>query len=94
MHWSISLLPPLVQAQSALHVCMPDMDHVTCITKHARAAVMQVCVGFGVSRPEHAQQIVAMGAEGVICGSALVKALGESKTPVSSCGVARAALVC
>lgn len=40
-----------------------------------------VCVGFGVSKPEHAQQIVQWGAEGVICGSALVKALGESATP-------------
>lgn len=32
-----------------------------------------VAVGFGVSRPEHAAQIVAWGAEGVICGSALVR---------------------
>lgn len=40
-----------------------------------------VAVGFGVSRPEHAQQIVSWGAEGVICGSALVRALGEAATP-------------
>ncbi len=40
-----------------------------------------VAVGFGVSKPEHVQQIVEWGAEGVICGSALVKALGESGTP-------------
>eukprot|EP00877_Chromochloris_zofingiensis_P001086 jgi/Chrzof1/10979/Cz05g19120.t1 len=40
-----------------------------------------VAVGFGVSKPEHAQQIVSWGAEGVICGSALVKALGEASTP-------------
>ena len=44
--------------------------------------MLQVSVGFGVSRPEHAKQIVDWGAEGVICGSALVKALGESGTPV------------
>ncbi|PRW56424.1 tryptophan synthase alpha chain [Chlorella sorokiniana] len=37
-----------------------------------------VCVGFGVSGPEQAKQIRAWGAEGVICGSALVRALGES----------------
>lgn len=37
-----------------------------------------VCVGFGVSGPEQAAQIKAWGAEGVICGSALVRALGES----------------
>lgn len=37
-----------------------------------------VCVGFGVSGPEQAAQLKAWGAEGVICGSALVRALGES----------------
>lgn len=40
-----------------------------------------VCVGFGVSKPEQAKQIASWGAEGVICGSALVKALGESGSP-------------
>lgn len=40
-----------------------------------------VAVGFGVSKPEHVRQIVAWGAEGVICGSALVKALGEAGNP-------------
>lgn len=40
-----------------------------------------VCVGFGVSRPDQAAQIKSWGAEGVICGSALVKALGESSSP-------------
>lgn len=40
-----------------------------------------VAVGFGVSRPEQARQIVEWGAEGVICGSALVRALGEAKSP-------------
>lgn len=40
-----------------------------------------VAVGFGVSKPEDARRIAAWGAEGVICGSALVKALGEAATP-------------
>lgn len=40
-----------------------------------------VCVGFGVSGPEQAKQLRAWGADGVICGSALVKALGESGSP-------------
>eukprot|EP00775_Hariotina_reticulata_P010426 gene10426-10584_t len=40
-----------------------------------------VAVGFGVSTPEQAWQIVEWGAEGVICGSALVKALGDAPTP-------------
>jgi tryptophan synthase alpha subunit len=40
-----------------------------------------VAVGFGVSTPEHAKQIVDWGAEGVICGSALVRALGDAPSP-------------
>lgn len=36
-----------------------------------------VAVGFGVSGPEQAAQLMAWGADGVIVGSALVKALGE-----------------
>ena len=40
-----------------------------------------VAVGFGVSKPEHCKQIVSWGAEGVICGSALVRALGEAESP-------------
>lgn len=32
-----------------------------------------VAVGFGVSAPEHAQQLAACGAEGIIVGSALVR---------------------
>ncbi len=39
-------------------------------------------MGFGVSRPDQAAQIKSWGAEGVICGSALVKALGEAPSPV------------
>lgn len=41
-----------------------------------------VAVGFGVSRPEHVEKIVGWGAEGVIVGSALVRALGEAASPV------------
>lgn len=40
-----------------------------------------VAVGFGVSRPEQAAQLAAWGADGVIVGSALVRALGEAPTP-------------
>ena len=36
-----------------------------------------IAVGFGVSGPEQAKQIKDWGADGVIVGSALVKALGE-----------------
>ena len=40
-----------------------------------------VAVGFGVSEPQHAERIRNWGADGVIVGSALVKALGEAETP-------------
>lgn len=40
-----------------------------------------IAVGFGVSKPEDAKQIVEWGGDGVICGSALVRALGEAASP-------------
>ena len=42
-----------------------------------------VCVGFGIGTPEQAKQ-VGLLADGVIVGSACVRAIGESKTPVES----------
>ncbi|CAI0434254.1 unnamed protein product [Linum tenue] len=40
-----------------------------------------VAVGFGISSPEHVQQVAGWGADGVIVGSAMVKLLGEAKSP-------------
>eukprot|EP00244_Chara_vulgaris_P012429 TRINITY_DN652_c0_g2_i3.p1 TRINITY_DN652_c0_g2~~TRINITY_DN652_c0_g2_i3.p1 ORF type:complete len:424 (-),score=96.96 TRINITY_DN652_c0_g2_i3:27-1298(-) len=40
-----------------------------------------VAVGFGISTPEHAEQVVGWGAEGVIVGSAIVRALQSAATP-------------
>ncbi|KAI5680164.1 hypothetical protein M9H77_01391 [Catharanthus roseus] len=40
-----------------------------------------VAVGFGISKPEHVKQVVGWGADGVIVGSAMVKILGEAKSP-------------
>ncbi|KAL5792829.1 hypothetical protein ACOSP7_001423 [Xanthoceras sorbifolium] len=40
-----------------------------------------VAVGFGISKPEHVKQIAGWGADGVIVGSAIVKLLGEAKSP-------------
>jgi len=40
-----------------------------------------IAVGFGVSGPDAAAQVMAWGADGVIVGSALVKALGEAASP-------------
>ncbi|KAM7478219.1 hypothetical protein LguiA_026432 [Lonicera macranthoides] len=40
-----------------------------------------VAVGFGISKPEHVKQVAGWGADGVIVGSAIVKLLGEAKSP-------------
>ena len=37
-----------------------------------------ICVGFGVSKPEHAGALAEAGAEGVIVGSAVVKIIEEN----------------
>jgi tryptophan synthase alpha chain len=37
-----------------------------------------VCVGFGVSKPEHARELAQAGADGVIVGSAVVKIIEEN----------------
>ncbi|KAH9323498.1 hypothetical protein KI387_018137, partial [Taxus chinensis] len=40
-----------------------------------------VAVGFGISKPEHVQQIAEWGADGAIVGSAMVKLLAEASSP-------------
>lgn len=40
-----------------------------------------VAVGFGISKPEHVTQVAGWGADGVIVGSAMVKVLGDAKSP-------------
>ncbi|KAF5741855.1 tryptophan synthase alpha chain-like [Tripterygium wilfordii] len=45
------------------------------------ATTKPVAVGFGISKPEHVAQIAGWGADGVIVGSAIVKLLGEAKSP-------------
>ena len=37
-----------------------------------------VCVGFGVSKPEHAAQLARAGADGVIIGSRIVKIIEDN----------------
>jgi len=40
--------------------------------------------GFGISKPEHVRQAIEAGAEGVICGSAIVSLVASSSSPASA----------
>ncbi|KAM7257051.1 hypothetical protein ACFE04_012792 [Oxalis oulophora] len=53
----------------------------TLLNEIKEATTKPVAVGFGISNPEHVKQIAGWGADGVIVGSAMVKLLGEAKTP-------------
>jgi tryptophan synthase alpha chain len=44
-----------------------------------------VAVGFGISKPEQAALVASWGADGIIVGSALVRALGTAATPGAEC---------
>jgi tryptophan synthase alpha chain len=55
---------------------------ITRVRAHAKRSA-PVCVGFGIGTPEQAQQVGQL-ADGVIVGSACVKAIGESQKPVET----------
>jgi tryptophan synthase alpha chain len=55
----------------------------TLIASVRQHATVPVCVGFGIGTPEQAKTVGAL-ADGVIVGSACVRAIGESKTPVEA----------
>ena len=55
-------------------------DLISRVRDHTSAPV---CVGFGISTPEQAAQVGAL-ADGVIVGSACVKAIGGSEKPVET----------
>jgi len=48
------------------------------VTKLKKLTDVPVCVGFGVSKPEHAATIAAAGADGVIIGSRIVKIIEDN----------------
>ena len=39
---------------------------------------LPLCVGFGISKPEHVKEVIKAGADGVIVGSAIVKIIEEN----------------
>ncbi|CAN1270834.1 Tryptophan synthase alpha chain, chloroplastic [Linum perenne] len=53
----------------------------TLLQEIKEATEKPVAVGFGISKPEHVKQVMEWGADGVIVGSAMVRLLGEAKTP-------------
>ncbi|KAA8543309.1 hypothetical protein F0562_021196 [Nyssa sinensis] len=53
----------------------------TLLQEIKEATTKPVAVGFGISKPEHVKQVADWGADGVIVGSAMVKLLGEAKSP-------------
>ncbi len=44
-----------------------------------------ICVGFGISKPEHAAAVAAAGADGVIIGSAIVQLIEENLKNKKKC---------
>jgi tryptophan synthase alpha chain len=50
----------------------------------AAAGGVPIALGFGISTPEQAVQVAADGADGVIVGSRLVRAAGESERPADA----------
>jgi tryptophan synthase alpha chain len=54
-------------------------DSVEGLVKRLKAVTtVPICVGFGISRPEHAAAVAAAGADGVIIGSKLVGLIEEN----------------
>ncbi len=55
------------------------------VARTRAAGAERVCVGLGVSRPEHAREVGAYS-DGVIVGSALLRALGDGVAPMAALG--------
>jgi len=53
------------------------------ITRVRKYTSIPVCVGFGIGTPEQAKEVGAL-ADGVIVGSACVKAIGNSENPIET----------
>lgn len=49
-----------------------------------RVTTTPLVVGFGIARPEHARSVAALGADGVIVGSALADVIERADEPVSA----------
>lgn len=56
------------------------------VARSARHTEVPIAVGFGISTPEQAAAAAAAGADGVIVGSRLVRAAGESRVAAKTVG--------
>jgi tryptophan synthase alpha chain len=62
-------------------------DRFAEVVARAKAATeVPVAVGFGISTPDQARQAAQAGADGVIVGTRLVRAAGESEDPAAAVG--------
>jgi tryptophan synthase alpha chain len=62
-------------------------DRFAEVVAHAKASTeVPVALGFGISTPEQARQAADAGADGVIVGTRLVRAAGESQDPAGAVG--------
>ena len=48
------------------------VEAVELVKRAKKASKLPVCVGFGISKPEHAAELAAAGADGIIVGSEIV----------------------
>ena len=60
-------------------------DLAAFVDRVRRATVLPLAVGFGIATPEHAAAVGAL-ADGVIVGSALIKAVGAAVDPAAAAG--------
>ncbi len=56
------------------------------VARAQAATAAPVALGFGISTPAHARQAAEAGADGVIVGTRLVRAAGESEDPAEAVG--------
>ncbi len=66
-------------ARDALDPRTVDLVHR--VAPRARKADVPVAVGFGISQGDHARQLVAAGADGVVVGSAFVSRVTDGASP-------------
>ncbi len=68
-------------------------EHFAEVVARAKASTeVPVALGFGISTPEHARQAADAGADGVIVGTRLVRAAGETQHPADAVGLVVAEL--